>query len=469
MFIERAVSADAVVDFLNEQREAARKTGAPRLAGYAVSLGDRLAGVGLERFADGDETAFYFERPEERFAFCGVGEAYAVSTRGRKRFEETARLMADLPERVLRRAEGLPERPPLFVGAVTFEPDERSDEWRDFDDSRWFVPERLILRIGEKDYLIYNALVEGRSSVERLVARFEKALEELDAERRRVVPDALDVRPVSGYDDRDRERWIEQVEEVKRLIGSGSLDKAVLARRVSYRLDSEFSPSAALARLKERFPACYVFAYRRGESLFFGASPETLLRLQDGVAYVEALAGSWKRGETPEEDAALAEEFLASEKDLAEHRFVADYVMDALREATSDLRRDDTPRLKRLPNIMHLQTRVEGRLKRERKLFPLLDRVFPTPAVCGLPKGKAYDVIRDVERQPRGLYAGAAGWFSPGKEGDFVVGIRSALVKRGTLTAFAGCGIVDASDPVKEFDETELKFQAALSPFRDEG
>jgi isochorismate synthase len=201
--------------------------------------------------------------------------------------------------------------------------------------------------------------------------------------------------------------------------------------------------------------------------VFLGASPERLARVEEGADGVRrvgsgALAGSAPRGATPEEDDALGRRLLASAKDLDEHAIVGDMIAHALAPLCLRVEHGGAPALERLRNVQHLFTPVSGVLRPGRGIFDAVAALHPTPAVGGMPRDRALAAIRELEREPRGLYAGVVGWADLAGRGDSAVAIRSALVDGDRARVFAGGGIVATSDPDVEVEETRLKMAAVL-------
>ena len=247
------------------------------------------------------------------------------------------------------------------------------------------------------------------------------------------------------------------------------LSKVVLAHAVEVRRGRPFSPAALLAELGRLHPGCFLFSLRPapGAAVFLGASPERLARVEEGAGGVRrvlsgALAGSAPRGATPAEDEALGRRLLASVKDLDEHAIVGDMIAEALAPLCQRLERGGAPVLERLRNVQHLFTPVSGVLRPGRGIFDAVAALHPTPAVGGMPRERALAAIRELEREPRGLYAGVVGWADLAGRGDSAVAIRSALIDGDRARAFAGGGIVATSDPDVEVEETRLKMAAVL-------
>ncbi|MQC48461.1 MAG: isochorismate synthase, partial [Chloroflexi bacterium] len=188
-------------------------------------------------------------------------------------------------------------------------------------------------------------------------------------------------------------------------------------------------------------------------------SPELLVRLSDGQVEALGLAGSLRRGETPEEDERLGEQLMSSAKDRIEHETVVRAIRERLAPATDDLQAPNAPRLRRLRNIQHLSTEIRGRVKPGVDVLDLAQRLHPTPAVCGWPTAVARAVITEHEDFDRGWYAGPVGWVDSAGDGEFAVALRSAVVAGDRAWLFAGNGIMGDSQPEVELAEVRLKYR----------
>jgi menaquinone-specific isochorismate synthase len=247
------------------------------------------------------------------------------------------------------------------------------------------------------------------------------------------------------------------------MIAQGRFEKIVLARCQSVAASGEMHPLRLLNGLRQRFPDCYAFsvANGRGQS-FIGASPERLLRVDSSRLLTEALAGSAARGVSASDDARLAHGLLSDEKELREHRHVVESIERRLAQLGLQVNHAARPGLKRLANVQHLHTPVRALLPAGVRLLDVLARLHPTPAVGGTPRAAACAHIRELEGFPRELYGGPVGWVDHRGGGEFLVGIRSAVIDAAGARLYAGGGIVAGSDPDREFAETELKFKALL-------
>jgi salicylate biosynthesis isochorismate synthase/menaquinone-specific isochorismate synthase len=245
-------------------------------------------------------------------------------------------------------------------------------------------------------------------------------------------------------------------------IRGGDLEKAVLAREVRVIAPRSHDPAATFGALRELFPSCFCFCCGSPEGAFIGASPELLVRRSGAGAATVALAGSTRRSADPSVDAHLGEQLLISAKDRSEHGIVVRRIERSLRPLSVWVEAAREPGLVKVANIQHLATPIRAQLSEPRSAVELAGMLHPTPAIGGEPREAALQAISELEDLDRGWYAGAIGWMDAAEDGEFCVGIRSALLRDRTAHVFAGNGIVADSDPAAELAETELKLGAML-------
>ena len=252
--------------------------------------------------------------------------------------------------------------------------------------------------------------------------------------------------------------WISGVEKSLQAIRSKELGKVVLARACVLEYDQTPDPLRIASALKQKAQGAYVFCIQTEKFSFVGASPECLFIRNGREIASEAVAGTRKRGATPEEDDRLQQELLNSAKDRREHLFVQDYLQEVLDPFKHGPLCFSPLAVLKTQNVQHLYSRCTARLKENIADEEILDRLHPTPALCGLPKQKALSLIKELEPFSRGLYGGALGWRTE-EAAEFIVGIRSCLIQGNTVTLFSGTGIVDGSDPSSEWNELNDKLK----------
>jgi menaquinone-specific isochorismate synthase len=245
-------------------------------------------------------------------------------------------------------------------------------------------------------------------------------------------------------------------------IHQGDLVKVVLARAVEVTCQKPIDVERVLRSLDAGYPACILFAFRSCGGVFLGATPERLVRLEDRRVETMALAGSTRRGATPDEDAALVGALLTSPKEQQEHAVVVGEIRAALAPLCQSLEIPAEPSVLSVRNVHHLATPIRGELAGELTVLELVERLHPTPAVGGAPRAAALAFIREHEPLGRGWYAGPVGWVDRFGEGEFAVALRSGLLRGRTAHLYAGCGILADSDPAAEYAESELKLQPLL-------
>ncbi len=260
----------------------------------------------------------------------------------------------------------------------------------------------------------------------------------------------------------DVDTYLAAVAAARDAVRAGRLTKAVIARDVVVTSTQPFDIAALAKRMRRAFGSSYRYVFDG----LVGASPELLVERDGDVVRSHPLAGTTTRTGDPVVDARLAAELLASEKNQLEHRVVIDMVHDTLLPWCSYLDWQPEPEVVPVANVQHLGTRVEGRLGAPAPhVIELVRALVPTPALGGHPRAAALELIARVEGRARGRYGGAIGWMDAHGNGTFAVTIRCADIdaSRRTARLFAGGGIVAASEPLAELEETRAKFQAMLS------
>ncbi|HEY2427651.1 MAG TPA: isochorismate synthase, partial [Acidimicrobiales bacterium] len=259
--------------------------------------------------------------------------------------------------------------------------------------------------------------------------------------------------------------WMALVADAVTAIEAGAFAKVVLAREIVVTANRALHVPTVLRRLRSLYPACTVLNAAAPDGRFVAASPELLISRRGDSVRSHPLAGTIPRSGDPEADRALADGLMASAKDRAEHDLVVRDVESALSPWCESLDVPDAPSIVSLRNVSHLGTLVQGRLAGPAAPSALrlaLD-LHPTAAVGGTPRDEALDWLRANERLDRGPYAGPVGWVDARGDGEWVVGIRSAVISGHQARLFAGVGVVEGSDPAAELAETQFKLQALLA------
>ena len=252
------------------------------------------------------------------------------------------------------------------------------------------------------------------------------------------------------------------VRKAKQYIVDGDVMQVVLSQRMSKPFKAQ--PLSLYRALRTLNPSPYMFYFDFEDFHVVGASPEILVRLEDGTITGRPIAGTRKRGATPEEDAALAAELLADPKECAEHLQLLDLGRnDVGRVAkTGSVKVTEQYVIEKYSHVMHIVSNVEGRLKDDEGPVSVLRATFPAGTVSGAPKVRAMEIIDELEPTKRGIYAGAVGYLGFNGDMDLAIAIRTAVLKDGRIYVQAGAGIVADSDPDAEWIETQNKARALL-------
>ncbi|HVW22653.1 MAG TPA: isochorismate synthase [Opitutaceae bacterium] len=447
--------------FLLQCQAVAQKRGRPQLVSISIEVEPLDPLAVLESIFEPGERHFYVERPAERMAVAGAEAVLSFSAAGPGRFGACRDFIDRALEETLAVGDqSAPFAGPHFFAAFAFSDTVAPNE--PFEAATVFVPRwQVALREG-RTVAVANLMVEAGAPVDALAERVWRAHAKFGAFD--YAAPAFAAREPGGRLRPEAaaatEGYAAAVARALERIGAGRLEKVVLARAKELRTGQALHPLEALNGLRQRFADCYAFsvANGRGES-FIGASPERLLRADGQALLSEALAGSAGRGATASADAALAGALRRDDKERREHRLVVESIAGALQELGLRPEFPAEPALRRLANVQHLHTPVRAARPPGLRLLDVLGRLHPTAAVGGAPRAAALAGIREWEPFPRGLYAGALGWIDAADRGEFLVGLRSALIEGERATLYAGAGIVAGSAPEKELAETEMKFQ----------
>ncbi|NLF03359.1 MAG: anthranilate synthase component I [Anaerolineales bacterium] len=259
----------------------------------------------------------------------------------------------------------------------------------------------------------------------------------------------------------EQEQFEAAVRSAKGYITAGDIFQVVLSQRLSRRTAA--APFDIYRALRTVNPSPYMFYLQLPNDVsLIGSSPEMLVRLDGQHAQVRPIAGTRPRGASPEEDARLAEELLADPKECAEHVMLVDLGRNDLGRVCNygTVNVPEMMAVERYSHVMHIVSRVLGELKPDHDAFDLLQATFPAGTVSGAPKVRAMEIIAELERQRRGPYAGAVGYFGYSGNMDTCIAIRTIVMQGDVAHVQAGAGIVADSEPAREYQETLHKARA---------
>jgi len=340
---------------------------------------------------------------------------------------------------------------PFLIGGLAFAPGASRGPWSPFGDGyfdlpRWsYVPGALALTFAGADE---RQQPRYWADAFRAIAARHLPASSIGGPPPRIV----------AREGLTRDDWGTLVREIRAAIGRGEVNKIVLARREAVTAGSPLEPLEVFDRLdrEDDDGPSFRFCFREESVSFVGCSPEPLLEIEGLRFATEAVAGS------RDASSRLAEPLLESAKDRDEHAIVVDAIRSRLGPLCAELSIDPKPAVRRLAHVSHLVTAIHGRLDRPMPPLTLVGRLHPTPSVGGDPSAAALSFLEGHEPSPRGWYAAPVGILDAAGRAQFAVAIRSALLEENRAHLFAGAGIVAASDPDAEFEETALKLRTLL-------
>lgn len=412
---------------------------------------------------------FFWQGAHEATAVAGFGAAADLRAWGDGRFSSIQQQAANLFADAIFDESVVPLALPRLFGGFAFTADFTPDNtWSVFHPAQFILPHYQLTQMPDGAWLTINAVVSAEDEAVAILPELQKALRERHAlllSRHQPKQPTANEADVSGIDyPMPYDIWQNIILQATVTMKTGPLNKVVLSRVCEIRFNGRAPIDSARHYLNQTYPDCHRFWFEpRPYHAFYGATPEMLARVDGRDLHTMGLAGSIRRGSTPAQDAALAQELLNSKKDLYEHAVVVDSIRRRLEPVVSDLHVSDVPEVLQLGYIQHLYSTIHGRLKEKSGILPIVEILHPTPALGGSPRHLAIAFIREAEPVPRGWYAAPVGWIDHHLDGVFSVAIRSAVAQERRVWLHAGAGIVADSDPQKEWEETALKFRPMLA------
>ncbi|MBR5954711.1 MAG: anthranilate synthase component I family protein, partial [Methanobrevibacter sp.] len=263
-----------------------------------------------------------------------------------------------------------------------------------------------------------------------------------------------------------REEYGEMIIKAKEYIRQGDIFQVVLSNRIEAEIEGSLFDTYRVLRTTN--PSPYMFYFSSNDIEIAGASPETLVKVNNGKLYTFPLAGTRPRGKTPEEDLELEKELLADEKELAEHNMLVDLGRNDIGRIAEigSVAVEKYMSIERFSHVMHIGSTVTGNLRKDLDSLVALDSILPAGTLSGAPKIRACEIINELEDNKRGIYGGAIGYVDLSGNLDTCISIRIAFARNNKVFIRSGAGIVADSVPDTEFDESMNKAAAVINALK---
>lgn len=338
-----------------------------------------------------------------------------------------------------------------ICGGFQFSTHKSGDEWREFGINHFILPEVLVTIEEGNTYITYTVEAD-QFEIDSFLTIIDKLTQE------NVSPD-FEKGEIKRIEDIYKDEWRDLVKDTIDILDENK--KIVLARKRLIMFDKNINIPYILNQATQGEHNSYLFVLESQDSVFFSQTPEQLMEINDEVLSTKAVAGTIKRTHQDDVDNENINAFLNDEKNLNEHRFVVDSILNDIELYVEDITYNEKPQILTNDHLYHLYTKIKGQLTSE-SYIGLLDNLHPTPALGGYPKEEAIEYIEQNEFGTRGLYGAPVGYIDMYDNCEFIVAIRSMLIKKNQATLFAGCGIVSDSDADSEVEETAVKFSPMM-------
>ena len=418
----------------------------------------------LSHPADKNKVRVYWDQPSEGFSFAGLGSVFEASSFKYKSLEDIRNIINS----TMKSSVSISDNSligPKIIGGHSFASYSGFDTtWNDFPRKYFVLPECLGTSSDDGTWLTISRMISAAEDLNNIKNEFIKTVDFYQNRLPVTLP------PISRVAV-DRYRAIPSKSEYKSTLLSilekikpNYLEKVVLSRSHHVKVGKGFSVISAMQLLRNTYSKCTNFFFALPDKgIFFGSTPERLIKLKNHNLQTEALAGTIARGKNMEEDRIFRESLFQSTKERKEHDLVKEQIIRKLEPFASEINVSDYPKVLKLKNVQHLHTPINIELKSNISILDIVKILHPTAAVAGAPTEKAIEIIKKMETHDRGWYSGPIGWINRNGDGEFYVSLRSAFVKNEEAHVFAGGGIVSESHPDKEWEETELKLRPIIS------
>ncbi|MEB6201903.1 isochorismate synthase [Mammaliicoccus fleurettii] len=396
---------------------------------------------------------FYYKSKDFKLEMCGIG--YLLEARySHLEHDEIYEYWQNIKEQLNTVIMHDDKHHLKFFGGFQFSEHTLTNEWKDYGMSHFVLPKFLITKENGRCYLTYTD-DNNKFDIENI----ERILNAIDSKAQTGV---LSEPSVVENKDIQSEEWKDLVTKVVSLMNeSVALQKVVLSRRRKIEFQDDVNVEDALQRSLDSNESSYLLLFESGKSQFISQTPEQLCQIDNGKLYTNAIAGTIIRTEDESENNKLKAELLNDSKNQFEHRYVVDSIIHDIQSFTKQLEYDKKPTILTNKHLYHLYTKIQADLLSE-NVLEIVNQLHPTPALGGFPKVEAIKFIEHEEFGTRGFYGAPLGYIDLDNNGEFVVSIRSMLVRGNAATLYSGCGIVKDSNAISEFEETDLKFKPML-------
>ncbi len=411
-----------------------------------------------------------------RYSFIGTDPYRVLTVRGEDKVDPLPLVAQELSKYRIVPVSGLPKFCGGAVGYLAYETVTRFENLPSPERDPLGLPEAVFMFVDTVlvfDHVTHKIKVLSHVHLDGdIETAYQRAVDKIDNLVERLSQPLAPSRQMNGASGSDnnfklssnfsREEYEAAVVKIKQYITAGEAIQVVPSQRLSQ--PTHAAPFDIYRAVRTINPSPYMFFLDFKDFYLIGASPEILVRVEDGTVVTRPLAGTRPRGGSPEEDARLEQELRNDEKERAEHIMLVDLGRNDIGRVSEPgtVQVSELMDVERYSHVMHLVTNVQGKLRRGMSAFDALRACFPAGTVSGAPKVRAMEIIAEFEPEKRGPYAGAAGYFSFSGNMDMAIAIRTRVVKNGVAYVQAGGGIVYDSVPEREYEETMNKARALL-------
>ena len=380
---------------------------------------------------------FYMKFPEDKNIFIGYGKAIKyisknnLSQFSNKKYHIKSNVKAD--------------RINIFGGCAFNIKTSNDFPWKNIPKIQFTVPKFLFLFNNGKTYFIYSSFITKHFKIKNILNEIIKCSNDLNTTS---INNKKTVKLTTKHLIPNKKDYLQKINFIKKSIIQKEVKKVVLSRIEQYNISNIHNMSNVINNINNTYPDCFNFLIKFNKNDYFiGSTPEKIITKKKLSYITTAIAGSSRNTD-----------LLEDKKEIEEHNYVIEYLNYTLKKYSDKITTGKTKILD-LKYVKHLQTSIKGKTSFNIHILELLNKIYPTPALSGVPNKKTLKIIDKIEPFNRGWYAGAIGVYNSDGDGSFYVPIRSALIRKNKIYFYSGGGIVKKSNGEKEWQETAMKLK----------
>jgi len=386
------------------------------------------------------DSSMYMKAPNSSNSYFGFQNALEYNINSKKEFNNLKKIN-------FQPISNIKNDKILIFGTSSFNMHSKAKfPWDNIPKAYFFIPKFLITFSKEECHLTYTLNIDNQFSEQKILDDFKKISSMIDNNKKDNYNQKIKLNQKTLIP--DKQTYLNCIEQILSDLEDEKYSKLVLSRIEKYTLSQTIPANLIINAIIEKHPNCFNFMIKRKDYYFIGSTPEKLITINQKKYFTEALAGT-----------STSNNLIHNKKEFREHKYVIEHIKNILEPISSKINIQSNNKPLNLNYAYHLKTPINGELTKKNHILTILDNLYPTPALAGIPIEISKKNIQKIEKNDRGWFGGTIGLYTNHGNGKFYVPIRSCLIKKNEVYFYAGAGIVKGSIASNEWQETKIKLK----------